>query len=218
MTGYLFDDTAFSAGTNEKLSSGALVLRGFGLDYEAALWQATQAILVQAPLRKMRAPGGKMMSAQQTNCGQWGWITDSAGYRYVDRNPGTGTAWPEMPAVFLTVAQSAAELAGYPQFRPDACLINCYGPGARMALHQDKDETDFSAPIVSVSLGLAAQFLFGGSRRTDSVRKVLLVHGDVVVWGGQDRLRFHGVNAPVKGEHRLCGSQRFNLTFRQAKS
>jgi alkylated DNA repair protein (DNA oxidative demethylase) len=218
MTGFLFDDVAFSAGPNERLSADAMVLRGFALTQDAALWRAIQAVLVQAPLRRMKTPGGRMMSAEQTNCGQWGWVTDKAGYRYADRDPLTGVAWPVMPRLFRQIAQTAAEHAGYARFEPDACLINCYGPGARMALHQDKDEADLSAPIVSVSLGLTTQFLFGGLQRTDSVQKVLLVHGDVVVWGDQDRLRFHGVAAPVEGEHCLCGSQRFNLTFRQAKA
>ena len=218
MTGFLFDDTAFSAGANETLGTDAMVLRGFALAQDAALWRAIHAVLAQAPLRRMKTPGGRLMSAEQTNCGQWGWVTDKAGYRYADRDPLTGVAWPAMPLLFRQIAQTAAEQAGYARFEPDACLINCYGPGARMALHQDKDEADLGAPIVSVSLGLTAHFLFGGLHRTDSVRKVLLVHGDVVVWGGQDRLRFHGVATPVKGEHRLCGNQRFNLTFRRAKA
>jgi alkylated DNA repair protein (DNA oxidative demethylase) len=213
----LFDDTVFPVGRTEKMGSDAWILRAFALAHELALWQALETVLNLAPLRRMKTPGGKMMSAEQTNCGQWGWVTDRAGYRYVHRDPLTGQVWPEMPSLFQDIAQEAAQAAGYDKFHPDACLINCYGPGARMGLHQDKDETDLGAPIVSVSLGLTTQFLFGGLRRTDMVQKILLVHGDVLVWGGQDRLRFHGVAAPLKGEHLLCGNRRFNLTFRQAK-
>tara|TARA_R110000851_G_scaffold333475_1_gene513602 strand:- start:20104 stop:20781 length:678 start_codon:yes stop_codon:yes gene_type:complete len=218
MTAALFDDAAFVAGSTEALSPHALVLRGFAAAHDSALWEALQDILLRAPLRRMKTPGGRAMSAEQTSCGQWGWITDKQGYRYVERDPLTGSVWPDMPPLFSDIARQAAEYAGYPRFQPDACLVNCYGPGARMALHQDKDEADMGAPIVSLSLGLTTQFLFGGMRRTDLVRKVLLVHGDAVVWGGSDRLRFHGVATPVKGEHRLCGNRRFNLTFRQAKN
>ncbi len=218
MTGFLFDDAAFSFEEIEKLSIDTWLLRGFALGHDISLWQALSAILRQAPLRRMKTPGGRAMSAEQTNCGQWGWVTDAAGYRYIDRDPLTGQNWPDLPGAFQNIAQRAAQQAGYTDFFPDACLINSYASGARMALHQDKDEEDYKAPIVSVSLGLTAQFMLGGFKRTDSVRKVLLVHGDVVVWGGQDRLRYHGVGPPVSGEHRLCGARRFNLTFRKAKA
>ena len=169
-----------------------------------------------APLRHMATPGGLRMSVAMSNCGQLGWVTDARGYRYVRQDPASSEPWPAMPPGLLQLAQDAAQAAGYPGFLPDACLVNRYLPGARMALHQDKDECDFTAPIVSVSLGLPATFLFGGNARSDKAVRIALVHGDVVVWGGADRLRFHGV-APLKdGEHALLGSQRINLTFRKA--
>ena len=172
--------------------------------------------MLAAPLRHMATPGGLRMSVAMSNCGAQGWITDGRGYRYARLDPASGRPWPPMPPVFLRLAQQAALAAGYPGFTPDACLVNRYAPGARMALHQDRDECDFTAPIVSVSLGLPATFLFGGAERADKAARIPLLHGDVVVWGGPDRLRFHGV-APLKeGEHALLGAQRINLTFRKA--
>lgn len=157
------------------------------------------------------------MSAAMTNCGCWGWFTDRRGYRYTEVDPLSGNRWPDMPECFRFLATEAADKAGYPGFQPDACLINRYEPGAKMGLHQDKDETDFSHPIVSVSLGLPVTFLFGGWVRTDKPQKVLLQHGDVVVWGGESRLKFHGVSAVKDGHHPLTGQCRINLTFRKAK-
>jgi alkylated DNA repair protein (DNA oxidative demethylase) len=151
-----------------------------------------------------------------TNCGALGWISDRAGYRYAACDPQGGRPWPAMPDSFLELATSAAARAGFPGFVPDACLVNRYQPGARLSLHQDRDERDFSAPIVSVSLGLPAVFLFGGERRADRPLRVTLAHGDVVVWGGPSRLRFHGVLPLEDGRHRLVGRQRINLTLRHA--
>ena len=152
-----------------------------------------------------------------TNCGGVGWVTDRTGYRYDGSDPESGKPWPAMPGSFLQLAEQAADRAGFEPFSPDACLINRYQPGARMSLHQDKDENDFSAPIVSVSLGLPAIFLFGGLKRSDKPRRLRLEHGDVVVWGGPARLAFHGVAPLADGEHALLGRQRINLTFRRAR-
>lgn len=197
-------------------SSASVLLRGFALPYLDEVLPALDAIVLAAPLRHMATPGGLRMSVAMSNCGALGWITDGRGYRYARHDPASGLPWPPMPPVFLRLAREAALAAGYPGFTPDACLVNRYAPGARMALHQDRDECDFSAPIVSVSLGLPATFLFGGAERADKGARIALLHGDVVVWGGADRLRFHGV-APLKeGEHARLGAQRINLTFRKA--
>ncbi|WP_409028562.1 DNA oxidative demethylase AlkB [Janthinobacterium sp. SUN098] len=197
-------------------SSASVLLRRFALPYLPELLPALDAIVLAAPLRHMATPGGLRMSVAMSNCGPLGWVTDGRGYRYARLDPASGVPWPPMPPVFLRLAQQAALAAGYPGFTPDACLVNRYAPGARMALHQDRDECDFNAPIVSVSLGLPATFLFGGAERSDKAARIALLHGDVVVWGGADRLRFHGV-APLKeGEHAVLGAQRINLTFRKA--
>jgi alkylated DNA repair protein (DNA oxidative demethylase) len=165
----------------------------------------------------MKTPSGHSMSVGMTNCGSYGWVTDSNGYRYSPVDPESGKSWPEMPESFLKLAEDAAREAGFPDFSPDACLINRYVQGAKMSLHQDKDEQDLLAPIVSVSLGLPATFMFGGRNRSDAVQKISLMHGDVVVWGGPARLFYHGV-APVKqGAHPVTGECRINLTFRKAK-
>ncbi len=201
---------------NEQLGPHAWVLRGCALPHVAEILVAVAAIESASPFRHMLTPGGHTMSVALTNCGALGWTSDRQGYRYSATDPLTGQAWPAMPAALLRLAREAAAQAGFGQFTPDACLINRYAPGARMSLHQDRNEQDFSAPIVSVSLGMPATFLFGGRQRSDPVSKVTLVHGDVAVWGAGDRLRFHGV-APLKDKpHPLLGSQRINLTFRKA--
>ena len=169
-----------------------------------------------APFRHMQTPSGHLMSVAMTSCGTAGWVTDRSGYRYEACDPGSGRPWPAMPAVFLELAVQAAARAGFRGFVPDACLVNRYEPGARMSLHQDKDERDLAAPIVSVSLGLPAVFLFGGSRRADAPCRIRLAHGDVVVLGGPARLRYHGVTPLKDGQHPATGRQRFNLTFRKA--
>ena len=197
-------------------TTASVLLRGFALPYVSELLPALHAIERAAPLRHMLTPGGQAMSVAMSSCGPLGWVTDRRGYRYASSDPASGQPWPPMPAVFLRLAQEAALAAGYAGFMPDACLVNRYVPGARMALHQDRDERDFAAPIVSVSLGLPATFLFGGAARADKAVRIALLHGDVVAWGGADRLRFHGV-APLKdGEHALLGARRINLTFRKA--
>ncbi|HLB16094.1 MAG TPA: DNA oxidative demethylase AlkB [Burkholderiales bacterium] len=203
-------------GVNEPLGPGAVVLRGFAAPDQVALLAGVQAVVAQAPFRHMVTPGGHRMSAAMTNCGALGWVTDRTGYRYDARDPETGRPWPRMPAAFLRLAGDAAANAGFHGFVPDACLVNRYEPGARLTLHQDKNERDFSEPIVSVSLGIPAVFLFGGSNRADQAARVPLQHGDVVVWGGPARLRYHGVNPLKPGHHALVGEHRINLTFRKA--
>jgi alkylated DNA repair protein (DNA oxidative demethylase) len=186
------------------------------LPVDTKLLAAIETITAQAPFRRMVTPGGFEMSVAMTNCGRVGWVTDRTGYRYDPRDPQSGAPGPAMPAVFLTLAREAAADTGFADFVPDACLINRYEPGTRLSLHQDKDEQDFSHPVVSVSLGLPATFQFGGLQRSDRPIKLPLQHGDVVVWGGPARLVFHGVLALKDGEHPLTGRRRFNLTFRKA--
>ena len=200
----------------ETIADGAFVLHGFALANETALLDALRKVTDMAPFRHMITPGGFRMSVAMTNCGALGWITDKAGYRYGAIDPESGRKWPAMPDAFLSLAKDAAAEAGFDGFVPDACLINRYETGARLSLHQDKDEADYGAPIVSVSLGLPATFLFGGMKRTDKTQRVPLRHGDVVVWGGPARLRFHGVLALKAGQHLLLGGYRVNLTFRKA--
>lgn len=203
-------------GERERIGSQAFVLRGFALPRVDELLAAIAVIEVCSPFRHMLTPGGFTMSVALTNCGALGWTTDRRGYRYSPVDPAKGEPWPPMPAVFAALAREAASAAGFAGFEPDACLVNRYLPGSRLSLHQDKDERDFTAPIVSVSLGMAAVFLFGGLVRTDKTSKLELDHGDVVVWGGEDRLRHHGV-LPLKGEpHPVLGARRINLTLRKA--
>ena len=199
------------------MAEGAVMLRGFAKPLEADLIAALHDIAGQAPFRHMLTPGGHQMSVAMTNCGSLGWVTDRTGYRYDANNPEAGRPWPAMPAPFRELAAQAADRAGFGAFSPDACLINRYQPGARMSLHQDRDENDLRAPIVSVSLGLPAIFLFGGLKRSDKPRRFRLQHGDVVVWGGPARLAFHGVAPLADGEHALIGRERINLTFRKAR-
>jgi alkylated DNA repair protein (DNA oxidative demethylase) len=200
----------------EEIAPGAFLLRGFALEDEPAILKAIDEVKAKSPFRHMITPGGFRMSVAMTNCGFLGWITDRTGYRYDAIDPENGRKWPAMPAAFMHLAKESAIEAGFEGFTPDACLINRYEVGARLSLHQDKDEADYSAPIVSVSLGLPATFLFGGSKRTDKTQRVPVVHGDVVVWGGPARLRYHGVLALKAGRHPLLGEYRINLTFRKA--
>lgn len=194
-----------------------MLLRGFALTEAAAIFAEVARIAELAPFRRMQTPGGFRMSVAMSNCGRFGWITDESGYRYAAQDPDSERPWPPMPPLFAQFAARAAQAAGFPGFAPDACLINRYDPGARMSLHQDRDERDLGQPIVSVSLGLPAVFLFGGAKRADPAQRVPLTHGDVVVWGGLDRLRYHGVLAIKSGEHPLVGPCRINLTFRKAQ-
>jgi alkylated DNA repair protein (DNA oxidative demethylase) len=214
MTLELFPSTV--AGDREALGSNAQVLRGFALPFADRLIPDIAQLERESPFRYMQTPGGFTMSVALTNCGRLGWTTDRLGYRYTHLDPVTERPWPAMPDVMSSLAHDAAAAAGFSDFSPDACLINRYEPGARMSLHQDKNERDFSQPIVSVSLGMTAIFQFGGFNRSDKATKTYLYHGDVVVWGGEDRLRFHGV-LPVKDQqHPVMGRQRINITFRKA--
>ncbi|HNV88324.1 MAG TPA: DNA oxidative demethylase AlkB [Methylotenera sp.] len=198
------------------LADGTMLLCGFALQGEAVLLNDLKSVIAQSPLRHMVTSSGFAMSVAMTNCGKLGWVTDRKGYRYDALDPNTGAPWPVMPASFLALAAQAALEAGFADFVPDACLINQYKPGARMGLHQDKDERDFSQPIVSVSLGVPATFLLGGFERADKTVKIQLNHGDVIVWGGASRLRYHGVLPLKAGHHPAFGLCRINLTFRKA--
>jgi alkylated DNA repair protein (DNA oxidative demethylase) len=212
----LFEDTP-PAGECEQLAPGAWVLRGFALDHARALFREIERIAALSPFRHLVTPGGKTMSVAMTNCGAVGWFSDRRGYRYAAIDPETGKPWPPMPGSLVRLARTAARAAGFDGYAPDVCLINRYEIGARLTLHQDQDERDRRAPIVSVSLGLPATFLFGGLARGEPQRRVPLVHGDVVVWGGPSRMRYHGVLSVKAGEHPLTGDRRYNLTFRVAR-
>ena len=209
----LFDDLIPDAAQTQ-IAPGAVLLHGFARDEAVALLHAVESVLQLAPLRHMQTPGGHTMSVAMSNCGPLGWVSSASGYRYTARDPQTQQPWPAMPASLRDLAQRAAAQSGYAHFEPDACLINNYEPGAKLSLHQDKDEKDLRAPIVSLSLGLPAVFLFGTPSRKDRPQRFRLVHGDVVVWGGPSRLAYHGVSALADGEHALLGRRRLNLTFR----
>ena len=217
LTADLFESIPDVCPLHEAMTEGAVLLRGLAKPSEADLLADLRNIVEQAPFRHMVTPGSHRMSVAMTNCGSVGWVTDRTGYRYDANDPETGKPWPAMPRSFRELAEQAADHAGFGGFSPDACLINRYQPGARMSLHQDKDEDDFAAPIVSVSLGLPAIFLFGGLKRSDKPRRFPLRHGDIAVWGGPARLAFHGVAPLANGEHALLGRQRINLTFRKAR-
>ncbi len=200
----------------ESIAPAATLLRGFALPDLESWLPLLDRIEAAAPFRHMHTPGGHRMSVAMTCCGRLGWITDRHGYRYTELDPLSGQPWPAIPESWLALARLAAQHTGFEDFSPDACLINRYVPGARMALHQDKDERDHRWPVVSVSLGLPAIFQFGGLQRSDKAQRVPLFHGDVLVWGREDRLRFHGILPIAEGHHPLLGSQRINLTFRKA--
>ncbi|WP_369789709.1 DNA oxidative demethylase AlkB [Rouxiella sp. WC2420] len=217
MTLDLFDHPDFHPGWREDLCPGAVVLRGAALADDRALLMAIDNIASEVPFQYRATPGGYAMSVAMTNCGDLGWITDRHGYRYQSVSPETERQWPAMPDIFRTLAIHAARDAGFNDFMPDACLINRYQIGAKMSLHQDKDEEDMGQPIVSISLGLPAVFQFGGLERSDKTQRVNLTHGDIVVWGGPARLRYHGILPLKAGEHPLTGQYRFNLTFRKAR-
>jgi DNA oxidative demethylase len=214
--GDLFGSPEGAAPLAERLGPGTTLLHGLALRQAPAILAEVARIGEQAPLRKMCTPGGLTMSVAMTNCGTLGWVSDRSGYRYATEDPASGRPWPAMPEAFLALARDAAARAGFPGFVPDACLINQYQPGTRLSLHQDRNERDFTAPIVSVSLGLAVVFLLGGLSRAERAGRILLTHGDVLVWGGPDRLRYHGVLPLQTGCHPLVGPFRINLTLRKA--
>ncbi len=212
LTADLFDES----GRDRAGGLGLTHLAGFAAPLEQALLAAVEDITRAAPFRHMLTPGGQRMSVAMTNCGTVGWVTDRKGYRYDPLDPDTGRPWPPLPACLAQLGERAAAEAGFAAFHADVCLINRYEPGARMSLHQDRDERDFSSPIVSVSLGLPATFLFGGAKRSDRPHRLPLAHGDVVVWGGATRLNFHGVAPVADGCHPAVGRMRLNLTMRKA--
>jgi DNA oxidative demethylase len=216
MTRDLFEFAPTSEPQAQPLGAGATVLRGFAVASCTQVLEAIREVSRHSPFRHMVTPGGFQMSVAMTNCGAAGWVTDRTGYRYDAYDPTTGLRWPEMPQVLSLLAARAAARGGFADYLPDACLINRYEPGSRLSLHQDKNERDLAAPVVSVSLGLQAVFLFGGPRRDDPTRPVPLAHGDVVVWGGPSRLWYHGVRPLKDGDHPDLGRQRINLTFRKA--
>ncbi len=207
----------FPSDTELDCGPGALLLPGLALADAPALLEAVSTVLLDAPLRQLHTPGGQLMQVAMSNCGALGWVSDRRGYRYQAEDPNSGRPWPPMPAVITRLAAKAAQAAGFADFLPDACLINRYLPGNRLSLHQDRDERDYSQPIVSISLGLPATFLFGGLTRADKPAHLALRHGDVLVWGGSSRLRFHGVLPLADGLHPLLGRQRINLTLRRAR-
>lgn len=206
----------FERPAQQPLAPGAVLLHGFALADAAQLLADIAQVTSAAPLRYLITPGGFRMSVAMSNCGPLGWVSDESGYRYSATDPLSGQPWPAMPASFRALAAEAASQAGFDAFQPDACLINRYEPGARLTLHQDRDERDKRQPIVSISLGLPATFLFGGVKRNDRPQRMPLVHGDVVVWGGPSRLAYHGVSPLADGEHAATGRCRFNLTLRRA--
>lgn len=216
MHAHAAQDSLFDRPAQEAIAPGAWWLHGFARDGAARLLKDVQAVLAEAPLRHLVTPGGYRMSVAMSNCGPLGWVSDERGYRYSPTDPQSGRAWPGMPLTFCQLAAQAAGAAGFDGFMPDACLINRYEPGARLTLHQDRDEHDHRQPIVSVSLGLPAVFLFGGSKRSERPLRLTLVHGDVVVWGGPSRLAYHGVLPLGDGVHPATGRCRINLTFRHA--
>jgi DNA oxidative demethylase len=215
-TGDLLSGARPSEQSAQTLADGAILLRDFATPEAAALLAALQQIAAAAPFRHMLTPGGFRMSVAMTNCGRAGWVTDRRGYRYAPIDPMTEQPWPAMPAAFERLAARAAAAGGFAGFAPDSCLINRYEPGSRLSLHQDRNERDFAAPIVSVSLGLPVVFLFGGRQRNDRPRRLRLESGDIVVWGGPARLAFHGVDPLAEGDHPLTGRCRINLTLRKA--
>jgi alkylated DNA repair protein (DNA oxidative demethylase) len=212
----LFESLPAGEPRQGQLGPGATILWSFAAAEDSALLSALDHVVSLAPFRHMITPGGYVMSVAMTNCGSLGWASDSTGYRYDRIDPVSGRPWPPMPECFQTLATSAAAHARFENYVPDACLINRYQPGSRLTLHQDKNEYDLDQPIVSVSLGIPATFLFGGQKRADRAIRVKLTHGDVVVWGGPARLRYHGVLPIKEGQHPLLGGCRINLTFRKA--
>lgn len=198
-----------------RLGDGIALLRGFA--DTKTLFPLILRLAERAPFRHLVTPGGQTMSVAMTNCGNVGWVSDRSGYRYSSRDPLTERDWPAMPDAFMSLALSAAKAAGFPDFVPDACLVNRYSAGARLTAHRDADEQNFAQPIVSVSLGLPASFAFYGLTRGGKGTSVPLVDGDVLVWGGPSRLVYHAVRPIKPGVHPLTGEYRYNLTFRHAR-
>jgi alkylated DNA repair protein (DNA oxidative demethylase) len=217
MTGDLFAGLPDVGPQRIELADGAVLMRGFAQNIDHTLLIAAREVIARAPLRHLITPGGYRMSVSMTCCGSFGWVSEQSGYRYHPIDPESGQPWPPMPGIFVSLARHAAAEAGFDDFMPDACLINCYEPGARLSLHQDRHERDIAAPIVSVSLGLPAIFLFGGMQRNDRTQRYRLAHGDVAVWGGPARFAFHGIAPLEDGHHPMLGRKRINITFRKVR-
>lgn len=218
MTGDLFDHLGVQEKAAEepvRLGEGAFIFPGMALPHAEALLDAARAIARKAPFRHLMTPGGHRMSVAMTACGDWGWNSDRKGYRYTRTQSETGEAWPPIPGSFERLVRQATMAAGFSEAPLQSGLINLYRPGTRLSLHQDRDEEATDVPIVSVSLGVAATFLWGGLTRKDPVRRFRLSHGDVVVWGGPSRLVFHGVAPLARSTHPATGECRVNLTFRR---
>lgn len=213
----MLDLFADEAPWQEPLAEGAVILRRFACADAQGLIAQIMHLAGQSPFRQMVTPGGYTMSVAMTNCGEVGWTTDSHGYLYSPIDPLTSQPWPAMPTLFRELSDAASKAAGYPDFAPDACLINRYAPGAKLSLHQDKDELNLQQPIVSVSLGVPAVFQFGGLKRNDPLKRVMLEHGDVVVWGGASRLFYHGILPLKPAQHALTNEYRYNITFRHTR-
>ena len=205
----------FTAQDAITLETGITLLRGHG--DSKTLMPLIERVAAASPFRHLVTPGGQTMSVAMTNCGPLGWVSDRSGYRYSARDPLTDRDWPAMPGEFLRLALDAAAHGGFPDFRPDACLVNRYSPGSRLTAHRDADEQNFAQPIVSVSLGLPASFAFYGLTRGGKGRSVALSDGDVLVWGGPARLVYHAVRPVKPGNHPVTGAFRYNLTFRHAR-
>lgn len=211
----MFDDLFADDRRDFAFAPDSIVLGGYALPYEAALLEGLNKVLAVAPWRYWDTPGGHRMSAAKSNCGALGWVSNRKGYYYSSIDPDKGQPWPAMPDIFLSVAKAAAATANFPNFSPDSCLLNQYFPGAKLSLHQDSDEKDLTSPVVTISLGLTAIFLFGGMQRTDRTQKIRLAHGDVVVWGGESRLAFHGIQPLKESFHPALGTERISITFRK---
>lgn len=212
----MINNDLFSTSDRLFIEQDSWLFKGYATQSTDWILERLREILRLSPLRQMQIPGGHRMSVRTSSCGSLGWISDLSGYRYSDIDPMTGRPWPEIPAALLDLVSTGAAAADYPGFIPDSCLINCYRPGAKMGLHQDKDEQDRSAPIVSLSFGLPVTFMFGGLNRRDPVKRFPLEHGDMLVWGGASRMVYHGVAPLAQGEHPALGALRLNLTFRRA--
>ncbi|MFK8080438.1 MAG: alpha-ketoglutarate-dependent dioxygenase AlkB [Granulosicoccus sp.] len=197
-----------------EICPGMYLLPGFADSSE--LQAPLQQVLAVSPLRQMQTSRGFSMSVHTSNCGKVGWISDRKGYRYVELDPVSGQPWQAMPEEFAALATAAAAVAGFANFEPDACLINHYQPGTQMGAHQDRDESDFSQPIVSVSLGIDARFFVIGPEKRGKSTPVDLSDGDVVVFGGPARRYYHGVRKLKESTHSRFGAARWNLTFRKA--
>lgn len=191
-----------------------VLLRGFVAT--APLLLEIEAIAAAAPFRRLETPGGGRMSVAMTNAGRWGWHSDRRGYRYLECDPESGRPWPTMPAAFAALARRAATRAGFPGFEPDCCLVNRYAIRAQMGTHRDFDELDLRHPIVSVSIGLPATFLWYGAARKGPPRRVEVTDGDVLVWGGAARAGYHGVRR-LTGRGEAPDGLRYNLTLRRAR-